>query len=887
MRFYFWICYFIFFINCSESISAQFNPHNFNQKLLEHQIKILIDSTRNAHQLPPLFNDSILYVASRHHAEYLVKKGILSHEETGSKTCYSPQDRAYYYGASKSYLVGENLVYTPYNSSVKVKGKIFQTENYLEIARSMVYAWINSKGHFKNIITPDYQVTGLAISIDTIKQRIYACQKFAKVMYTYSFLENKTFFPYSTLTGDEQTNVQTISNEYPFKLRADETETCEECRKIWENYPGLSVRVQNNNFILRVEDADFVKSLIQNKFDGFAIEIMPFDPFACGNPAYNNEDSRRNGKKKTSGQILEPIYRNELVKGFKKRIKVKNINFVNYIFSNDSVSFFKRFGRYKLAKFNAKYFEIKLGKVPKDLKGWWNHNLTYIHNKQICHFVYLTSYPGELVTELMEVAYFPPIPINNYEFKLEYFTDTLELFYQSGKTISNGLELPQLIQKFEKQNLKITNIQIHGYCSVEGDSLINNRLHQQRAENILNNLKPLTDSTTKFEVKSQTAWSHFYENVSKLSKWQFLFPQSQIQISKYLSNKKNEQPIEILNQERKVIVIIHAVKEFSPNTANYYVSRDISNFFYKDSKQEIICSDYNKLQLLYEKAYYLTTVDTLSKVDFLKITFPKLKIPYSHSFEKDIAFYKYHLNKESIDGTKIKTYENEISKVFDMCGAADHLSAEFHYLSACLLVDKIQQDPKKNTANTQIIQKAFDRLNSLLSSYTIDSVFYLNVSIANLNIINTICSTIGPEKIYDYTDIINKSLIQIIEFYRRTNQLDAKKVIELSKLLCYFNNISMAVDLCSDFLDNNDVLKIYFPLAYIHSSYLTGENELIFEKEYQLLLLESKKRLSVDEWCSIFYGDYGIPFQIMDSAPLHEQFCTTCPNRVNELFDTK
>lgn len=889
MRFSFLLTLFIVCFTNSESVSAQFDPANFDQKLLEHHIKTLIDSTRNAHQLAPLFNDSILYVASKHHANYLLQKGVLSHEETGSKTCLTPQERAYNFGAPKSYLVGENIAFTLYNSSVKVKDKLFQTDSYVEIARSIVYAWINSKGHYKNIITPDYQVTGLSISIDPKKQRIYACQKFAKVMYTYSFKENKSFFPYSSLTGTERAPEKISPNEYPFKLRGDKAETCEECKDIWSNYPGLSVRIQNKNFILRIEDADFVKSLIQNKFDGFAIEIMPFDPFACGNPAYKNEFSRRNGKKKTSGQLLAPVYRNELLNGFKKRKKAKDINFVHYILSADSVSFFKRFGRYKLNNFTAEYFEIKLGKVPKDLKGWWNHNLTYIHDKQICHFVYLTGYPGELVTELMEVTYFPPVPINNYEFQLEYFTDTLELFYPSGKTIANGSELPKLIQKFEKHNLKITTIEIDGYCSVEGDSLSNNRLHKERANNILNNLKPLTDSLTQFNIKSQTAWSHFYENTAKVPKWNFLSSLTRQQISSYLSNKNNEQPVEILSQERKVVVVVHGVKELSPKTANYYVVRDLAKLFVKPPKQKLICTDYDKLQLIYEKAYYFTTVDTLSKEDFLKISFPRLEIPYSHSFEKDIAFYKYHLNRENKDVSKLKMYENEVSKIFDMCGAPEHLTAEFHYLSACLLVKKIQESGKKtaNSYDEVLIQKGFDRLNSLLNSYVIDSVFFLNVSVANLNIINTLCSSIGPEKIYDYADIINKSLIQIIEYYRRTNQLDVKKVIQLSKLLCYFNNVSMAVQLCSDFLDDNEILKIYLPLAYIHTSYLSGEDELIFEKEYQNLLLESKNRLSTEEWCTLFYGHNGIPFQIMDYEPLHEQFCETCPNRVNELFESK
>jgi uncharacterized protein YkwD len=61
--------------------TAQIDVSRIDIQLLEHEIKVLVDSTRKAHKLSPLFNDSILYIASTHHAKYLVNKGDLSHEE--------------------------------------------------------------------------------------------------------------------------------------------------------------------------------------------------------------------------------------------------------------------------------------------------------------------------------------------------------------------------------------------------------------------------------------------------------------------------------------------------------------------------------------------------------------------------------------------------------------------------------------------------------------------------------------------------------------------------------------------------------------------------------------------------------------------------------------
>lgn len=882
---------FLFIVGVFHFCSAQIDPANLDKKLLEYEIKTLIDSTRLANNLPALFNDSILYVASNHHANYLVKKGVLSHEELENKQFLTPQDRAHYYGAPNNYFVGENIVYTVFNASVKVKDKLFLTTNYREIARSLVYSWVNSKGHFKNITDPDYQVTGLAIAVDLKQNRIYACQKFAHVLYSYSFPENEEFFPYSKLNQDSLKLLTTkkYSNlPYPFELRDDKVDQCDECKETWQEFPPFSVRVAKNYFILRVENADFVKELIQNKHDGFAIEIVPFDAFACGNPAYEAEPSRRNELKRTSGIVLEPVYRNDLMKGFKKRKKVKNLSFVKYLFTADSVSFFKRFGRYKLVNFDAKYFEIKLGKVPKDLNGWWNHNLMYIHNKQICHVVFLTNYPGKLSTELIDVDYFPPVPINHYDFNLEYFNDTLELFYNSGQTISTSKELDNIVKRFEEHHLTIKSIRIQGFCSVEGDSLTNEILHQQRAANILEQLKSLTESTTTYTTQSQVAWAHFYEAVKNHPKWKFLYPLSKSEISSYLSNPKNEKPVEILSQERKVNVEIIGVKELTSKTAAYYIQRDLKKLFYKDSvKKELHCRDVNKLQSLYEKAFYLSTIDTLNVNDFLKIEIPKFKEGQSHSLKHDIAFYRYHYLHQTADKSQLLKLESQVEAVFQECGAAEHLSPEFHYLSACLIVKKVERKGSKNTPENPDIQKAFDRLNQLLNSYQLDSNFLLNVSKANLNIINILCEKVDPELMYKYNDIVNSSLIQIVEYERRTNQLNPKSVLRLAQLLCYFKNIPLAVELCRGFLYDNEVLKLYLPLAYVHSSYLSGENERLFEIEFHELLLLAKTRLTATEWCQLFYGQWGIPFQVMDNQRLHTEFCATCPNRINEVFEEK
>jgi hypothetical protein len=707
------------------------------------------------------------------------------------------------------------------------------------------------------------------------------------VIYKYDFEENTDFFPYTSLDRDSVNSLLASFPKdlsYPFGLRYNEKQKCDECKDQWADPPPMSVRVSRNYFILRVEDASFVQELIQNRKDGFAIEIVPFDAFACGNPAYYNEPSRRNGMKRTSGRLLEPVYRKDLMKGFKRRKKKKDVSFVKYLLSADSVSFFKRFGRYKLTNFKAKYFEIKLGKIPKDINGWWNHNLVYINNKQICHFLYLTNYPGELDLEMIDVPYYPPVPIDNYEFVLDRYADTLELFYEAGVTETSSSALKKLISRYQEKNIRIDQLNIEGFCSVEGDAQKNEELHQQRAQKIMDAMGPILPNDSVSSVGSQVAWEHFYASVKDDPKWKFLYPKSTAEISAYFADPANERPVQILKEERKVKVVVSGVRDLNRKNAMYYIKRDLRNMFVKIDRGELNCVNPDSLRRLYEKAYYFSLLDTISVDDFLKIDIPKHRNGPSHTLMHHMAFYHYHHLKDSASKTELSKLKSKVESVFTLCGAAEHLSPEFHYLSACFLVDRIEKKGDKITTNDPTIQKAFDRLNLLLNWYELDSVFMIDVAKANLNIVNILIETIDADLVFEYRETINASLIQIVEYYRKTDQLNPKSVLSLSQLLCYFQNVPLAVELCRDFLYDDDVLQLYLPLAYYHSSFLSNDYAIEYEREFLSLLMEAKTRLTSDQWCKLFYGKFGIPFQVMDHEPLHKAFCETCPNRVDEVF---
>lgn len=146
---------------------------------LEQLIKEKIDSVRIKKNRKALSIDEILYKAAMHHSEYIKKTGKLSHTETGKKEFKSPQDRADFYGAQQL-LVGENILWSDYNLNITSdRGKKFNARSIESLANALVTIWLESPGHYKNLLLNEYTLTGVAVVFNTTENRVYVTQVFA------------------------------------------------------------------------------------------------------------------------------------------------------------------------------------------------------------------------------------------------------------------------------------------------------------------------------------------------------------------------------------------------------------------------------------------------------------------------------------------------------------------------------------------------------------------------------------------------------------------------------------------------------------------------------------------------------------------------------------
>jgi len=197
--FYFCIAFSLFLL---ATVSAQvkdseINADNFNIALLEHFIKIHIDSVRNGKKLGTLQNDSLLYKAALDQAIYLTRKTKIGHTQASRKK-NNPMDRAHYYHADYP-MIGENVARIYYLTNMrmqKVSKKPVFVHTYEEAAVDMVEGWVHSPPHYKNILTKDFNLTGVAISVNPKDKSITGVQVFGMAPHGYQPAKAAIFFPF-------------------------------------------------------------------------------------------------------------------------------------------------------------------------------------------------------------------------------------------------------------------------------------------------------------------------------------------------------------------------------------------------------------------------------------------------------------------------------------------------------------------------------------------------------------------------------------------------------------------------------------------------------------------------------------------------------------------
>jgi len=845
----------LFFVG-SNNISAQnkndIYRHPGNEKFLEHLIKIKVDSVRATKGLLPLANDSILYIASKYHAGYLLKLGKLDHYENEFPDRKTPQLRAEYFGA-ENYLVGENLVSSQFGSTIlDKKGKIRNNFTYDEISSNLVIAWVNSPGHYKNMITKDYNSTGLSVIIDPEKNIVFSVQKFANILYKYDFTENKKMFDYSDFVQPplvhsfSEVSLDRHPGKHAWKLKTpkDSISFCNSCNSNIDSSIYLNrIEKRGNKIVFVSPDPSLMNELLRKRRNGLAIEVMEYGQYDCGNPEFYTRPSRRNNQCTFSGTVLEPVYRKKLKSGFKGAGKKKSYKKI----------------KQKIAEDKVKYFECTIAKLPKDnLSGLLEFNLVVIQKKKICRVWHFSDACGNVPDDLYSMPFQIEIPEYVYTPSVEFEKITFEIPFEQGKSVYNRKDIQPILDSLIADNFEVDSLEIRAFSSLEGNDNINKELQKQRAKTLAEALLEKQNNKIKYTVTATENFRKFEEQINSHSELKIFEELSHDELKKKINEPGIAEKYEkYLAQQRKAKITMsvritvtengmekHLIKKFNS------IQKSVSTSGFPEEKSDYI----DTLIAIQHKAYLLIKNKKAANSLLTKLESKNLSRDLKRNaiiYSEDLGIYK---GKDSAE-TERNRY-NAYSQLNDK----EEMHFDVWYNQLRFIIRDKKKFPEKETY--KILQ------NNCYSTFTNDKEKRLAIE-ASVNYHLRVCREQGYNE---------ESLKYLRDFFVSDPLATDSVRYEIGELFTYFKkyNYAYQVLMPSVFAGRNHhpTLMLVAKLSYSHI-------EETHSVQYHNELMSLEEILTNEEWCSLFVGPCNISYQVLDYEPFRNFYCEKCSDYEN------
>ena len=813
-----------------------------NIPYLEHLVKQEIDQVRKSFKVKPLINDKILFQAAASHADYLVKYNRFSHYEEGQVEMRTPQKRAEFHGA-KNYLVGENIVKVPINSLVDTKTQgVVPINTYGQAASVMRMLWVNSPGHFANIKTSDYDITGVSISYSKERKELVCVQKFGMVSEFYVHQENKKLFPYTAQVADSllKSFVPSLPKrhkKHAYGIKDSKKEKyCKDCNFNVFKGDNVKVGVRGDSLYLYIKKRNlkpFMKFFTEKK-DGVAIEFVDFDhTYSCEVTNNTAVPTRRNGRCEFDGVISQPIYTKEILQKVTECQKW-HIAHKTRLEKND-------------------FLKISIGKLPEiareervaaNFLAFKSNRLCYVsQGREVCG----SKMESPLITlpfkdQLKEGKFSPKVKPTLMKFRLNF--DRNQADYKSEKMM-------EIVQELKATNNLITHVSIDAFASVEGTKEINEKLFQKRAKGIVAFFESYQNDTIKFKLKTKENWSMFYQQLEG-SDYAFLLKKDTAAIRAYVNKTKKDEGLNFLLGKQRYAFIKLQIKPIirgkdsvkmaqeafkkrmlrgSDSRAKMKKLLELQQFVYSNVTKGDYSIDSVKLDIPFKEAY-------------LQLLFNELMFEYKQGQVGHHVYYKRLLKLNSFGQKHNFLFYNTMAYVFNYQVYQEDLTDKLSTMVALMKKLKVGKD---TVANYQL-HLTHLRINDFVKHH----MGSLSAFKKNLNVIHQHYDSLMPT----FTDEFK---FKLAKYYVFTSSY--RKAHEILKPLANKSNYDHRVYVW--------YLKSYYFLQVLDDTI----------DDVELRLMDADQKLTNQEWCDLYMGPCNINFEIFDYAPLKNMYCEKCKNK--------
>lgn len=865
MRAFFTFIILIVFSTLSAKAQNPLSPVNLLNPDLS-QLELLtfqsVNDLRKDKELPDLAWDDVLKRAAKDHADYLIKEKKISHYQTG-KGKRTPADRVKIHGGLIYTIVGENIVEIPLGVYLSVKGIKKSTITYQSSATTMAQLWKASSGHYKNIISPKYNCSAMAVSYDSANQRLIAVQVFGYCTTPSSRLN---------LPDHSAQLLELPEPKLPYNLK--KYKYLPKKQKALDLFQNL--KMDRGHLIGSYRTA---KKIFRGRRSGISQEFIPLNQFDSTSKNFTSVPNRRNGLYELNGQLIKPVYRRKLLKYSRKNTDR------NYIINTPIIRIKER----------TKEFIYPLESNGNE----WEYNLFLIKSKRLVAYRTYLNIPGKLFNDT-----FPPLDLTpaykeakpERKFRLYHTYDTLQykIFYSPGGIVIHPEKQEEIGKSMARKSGKIINVEAAAYASVEGDKISNDKLTSQRMEQFMQLIRPYKDSmVVNPKIKMREQWELLYKQITG-TPLQTLKKMKIEEVRKYVNQHKDDTLLStLLNEQRYIeftMVWRNDLKEYLPTKTNLQIydslKRRISLAAKPDSK---IINELEKAQL---SLYY-----ELSQKDIDSIVLPEVP-----SLERYPAFkyhellfrYKVLRDLEDLEFYE-KLHELARSKYFPSAYKSQAI-----YINLVFIYQKFISGELENFLNysrvdcykyihSEFYFKKFRNMKCKRAKKPKPSNYYILKEIPQLISRGKAMKLSGfPENElwrYHYLYTIHtlypfipthkeifKMLPGIKKYYHPVDTiLTEEERLKLAYLYCCFSRYKTAKNLLEPIATRQDpnieALKLYVTLRY---------EDYTDEHEYIEMLIKEFPRLGKDEWCDLWFNPDYLNFLLLEDLKLKNFYNCNC-----------
>jgi hypothetical protein len=835
----------------SISINAQqtkdeINPSLPNLKYIEHLIKLKIDSIRVSKGLPPFLNDSILYLSSIDHAQYLTQSKSLTHYQLDSRRKRTYHERAVKYGA-EDYYVSENLakVSVGYN---EIDGN--EIKVYEHIANIIVNKWVNSNANYANIIAPSHSIVGIGSWFEKEAMEISVAINFAAVAGDYKPHHYPGLFPYSkpVLRFHNDDLSKKPDRKYDWGINpSPDRKIQQDYRKISKRVNTLGVVNRNDSIFVVFNNARRMGTLFENRNDGLAMEIIPHEIYSCH--SINKISIRRYDEFNIKGILTKPVYRDQLLETIidkKSKLKV-----------------------------DLKY----LGTIPDNLKkSDYSINLVVIKSNRIADIITFNETPTQIFNSKIVLAPVGDKPKTSVHYIPNLRRDTLMLrIYFDQNRADVKTHYSDTISKWVKDK-QIQRAAVYAYASIEGTIEINKNLMERRANEVIAYFSPSDGRTVNVVKVTRENWYDFFKEIVD-SRHNFLKQLDHERVREYVNQKKNSRELEpVLARQRFADLKILAYKTVNDISIDGLALSEYKTLYEKivkecKGKQTPYAAQQDIIKRMEQIHLFLLNRNTSGRVSW-------------HTLEQlPIALYSGEFDYQVEPLAKLYYNKNR----FKLVSQGDYMSQSDSLNTLKELIRFPNPDP--------IV--AYNYFALLFNSGEIDSFepFYIMRTLHELkDLINRLEYSDFDREILDHLKLYYhfKSLEQDF-FINRFGEQDAdikasldfvfnhyknktlpKKVAqELSMFFSAFKRYDDAQMLIEPFVFSPNPCKESFVLylKYYYSNPRIKQNT-----DFYQLLKDASDIFTNQEWCNLFHEKWPINIQVLDHEPLLIMYCNHCSN---------